>query len=257
MPNRILKESICISDSVDSLSFFEECLFYRLIVNCDDFGRYDGRTAVIKGRLFPLKSNVTDKMIENGLNKLCSVGIIGLYENNGKPYLYMCSWEDHQTIRNKKSKYPDPFSSESTCKQMISSERKCPRNPIQSESESISESESQSNAHTRDGESEQENLKRMFDAFWFEYPRKQDKAKAIVAFKALNPTDELLDVILDALRRQKASEQWQNPKYIPMPTTWLHGRRWEDEAPKAPQKNRYSALEALMAQTIAEEGGNA
>ena len=43
MPNRILKESICRSEEIDSLSWFEEVLFYRLIVICDDFGRYDGR----------------------------------------------------------------------------------------------------------------------------------------------------------------------------------------------------------------------
>ena len=54
MPNRILKESICSSDSINELSWFEECLFYRLIVNCDDYGRFDGRTAIIKNRLFPL-----------------------------------------------------------------------------------------------------------------------------------------------------------------------------------------------------------
>ena len=55
MPNRILKESVCTSDSIYALTWFEECLFYRLIVNCDDFGRFDGRVAVIKNRLFPLK----------------------------------------------------------------------------------------------------------------------------------------------------------------------------------------------------------
>ena len=43
MPNRIIKESICRSEEIDSLSWFEEVLFYRLIVTCDDFGRYDGR----------------------------------------------------------------------------------------------------------------------------------------------------------------------------------------------------------------------
>ena len=59
MPNRIIKESICTSDSIDSLSWFEEVLFYRLIVNCDDYGRFDGRPSIIKSRLFPLKENLT------------------------------------------------------------------------------------------------------------------------------------------------------------------------------------------------------
>ena len=40
MPNRIIRESICTSDSVDKLSWFEEVLFYRLIVNCDDLTTY-------------------------------------------------------------------------------------------------------------------------------------------------------------------------------------------------------------------------
>ena len=45
MPNRILKESIRTSDTIGELSWFEEVLFYRLIVSCDDYGRFDGRTA--------------------------------------------------------------------------------------------------------------------------------------------------------------------------------------------------------------------
>ena len=85
MPNRILKESICASDSIDQLSWFEECLYYRLLVNCDDFGRFDGRVAIIKNRLFPLKENLKQKMVETAVNKLAEVGLIALYESDGKP----------------------------------------------------------------------------------------------------------------------------------------------------------------------------
>ncbi|MCC8014702.1 MAG: hypothetical protein LIO87_05855 [Eubacterium sp.] len=63
MPNRILKESICRSEEIDSLSWFEEVLFYRLIVSCDDYGRFDARTKIIKGQCLPLKS-VTERDIE-------------------------------------------------------------------------------------------------------------------------------------------------------------------------------------------------
>ena len=69
MPNRILKESICTSGSIDDLSWFEEVLFYRLIVNCDDYGRFDGRTAIIKNRLFPLKENLTVKTVSEAIHK--------------------------------------------------------------------------------------------------------------------------------------------------------------------------------------------
>lgn len=137
MPNRIIKESICTSDSIDALSWFEECLFYRLIVNCDDFGRFDGRAAIIKNRLFPLKENLTIKAVEAAVQRLANIGLVVLYVFEDKPYLYLRTWDEHQTIRAKKSKYPDP-KPESICMQLQADECKCSRNPIQSESESES-----------------------------------------------------------------------------------------------------------------------
>ena len=131
MPNRILKESICTSDSLNSLGWFEEVLFYRLIVSCDDFGRFDGRMAVIKNRLFPLKENLTIKNVETAINKLARAGLVTPYESGGKPFLFLPTWNEHQSIRAKRSKYPEP---ENICKQMQADESKCPRNPIQSES---------------------------------------------------------------------------------------------------------------------------
>lgn len=122
MPNRILKESVCASDTIDRLSWFEEVLFYRLIVNCDDFGRFDGRPQYIKNRLFPLKENLTNKAVSTALDSLANAGLVVLYEFEGKPFLYLPTWNAHQSIRAKKSKYPDPAdcvaSHESICKQM-------------------------------------------------------------------------------------------------------------------------------------------
>ena len=144
MPNRVIKESICTSDTIDQLSWFEEVFFYRLIVNCDDYGRFDARTAILKARLFPLKS-VTEKQISDALHKLSTVGIVTIYEHDGRPYLQLVTWEKHQQIRAKKSKYPAP---DETYNHLISNDIKCPRNPIQSESESESEFESNTNNDT-------------------------------------------------------------------------------------------------------------
>ena len=122
MPNRILKESICSSDTIDGLSWFEEVFFYRLIVNCDDFGRFDARPAVLKARLFPLKERITLKDVSNALSKLADIGIVRLYECDSKPYLYLPTWRVHQTPRAAKSKFPSPDehlkSSEINCNQL-------------------------------------------------------------------------------------------------------------------------------------------
>lgn len=142
MPNRILKESICTSESLDCLSDKAEILFYRLIVQCDDYGRFDGRAAIIRSRCFPLKTDsIKDKDVEKYLNELVACDLIYLYESGGKRYLAMTGWENHQQVRSKRSKYPEP---ESICNQMISDDSKCPRNPIQSESNTESESVSES-----------------------------------------------------------------------------------------------------------------
>ncbi len=148
MPNRIIKESICRSDSIDSLSWFEEVLFYRLIVVCDDYGRFDGRPAIIKGACFPLKDDITKKHISEAIDKLSTVGLVRGYEVQGRPYLQLTTWDCHQQVRAKKSKYPSPddgiknqspgrsgtglymqeTSSEYICNHLMSDDIKCPRN---------------------------------------------------------------------------------------------------------------------------------
>lgn len=140
MPNRIIKESICRSDSIDSLSWFEEVLFYRLIVVCDDYGRFDGRPAVIRGSCFPLK-DIRLEQIEGALRKLSTAGMVRMYKAEERPFLQLITWEQHQRIRAKKSKFPAPDNSccqmtanDSRCSQVTESADKCSRNPIQSES---------------------------------------------------------------------------------------------------------------------------
>jgi len=139
MGNRILKESICTSDNIDQLSPVAENAFYRLMVNCDDYGRMDGRVKVLKSRLFPLKDITEDDMLSL-LAELEKADLIKGYSVGGHPYLQMKTWDRHQQVRAKRSKYPS--ADEITCNQLISDDSKCPRNPIQSESKSESVSES-------------------------------------------------------------------------------------------------------------------
>ena len=54
MPNRLLKESICESEEIDRLTWFQEVLFYRLIVKCDDYGILDARPKILKAKLLSL-----------------------------------------------------------------------------------------------------------------------------------------------------------------------------------------------------------
>lgn len=70
-----------------------------------------------------------------------------------------------------------------------------------------------------------------FWLFWQGYPRKIDKDRARRAWKKLKPDRALAKTILEALRRWKLCDQWQEERFIPHPATWLNGRRWEASPP--------------------------
>jgi hypothetical protein len=147
MPNRILKESLTRSESINELSWFAEVLFYRLIVVADDFGRFDGRAAVIKGTCFPLR-NIRTSQIEKGLKELASVSMIFTYTVKAKSFLQIANWSKFQSTRAMKSKWPSPeddnesqfelqntkaaqsdqiLNSANTCKQLHADECRCSR----------------------------------------------------------------------------------------------------------------------------------
>ena len=154
VPNRIIKESICTSEEIDKLTAFQETMFYRLIVNCDDYGRMDARVKILASKLFPLRRDIRENQIEDALRALTSAELVILYTVDGKPFLQMKTWEKHQTIRAKTSKYPPPESGvitpASRCKQMQADESRCFRNPIQKESESESKKEMEKIARARE-----------------------------------------------------------------------------------------------------------
>lgn len=108
MPDRIIRESICTSETLNRLSDFEERFWHRLIVNCDDFGRFYANPAILRGKLFPLSDGKTKKDMSDALNKLASVGLVELYTVDGKPFLHVAKWSKYQRTRAKVSKFPAP-----------------------------------------------------------------------------------------------------------------------------------------------------
>ena len=154
MPNRILKESICTNEQIDKLSPFDEIVFYRLIVNADDYGIFDGRPSILRSRLFPLR-DIRNSQIEDAIHNLASVELVSTYEVDGKPFVRLLGWERNQQSRARQSKYPGPdgryMNPDTACKQLKSDAIKCTRNPIQSESESNPNPTSNPKAYARDG----------------------------------------------------------------------------------------------------------
>jgi hypothetical protein len=121
MPNRILKDSVCTSDNIDALTVEAETFFYRLLVQCDDYGRMDARPAVLRARCFPLRlDKITEKHVSRFLKELVDAGLVGVYTVEGHPYLHLLKWDKHQQVRAQRSKYPAPEAADSEPPPVIS-----------------------------------------------------------------------------------------------------------------------------------------
>jgi hypothetical protein len=87
-----------------------------------------------------------------------------------------------------------------------------------------------------------------FEIFWRAYPRKVGKADARRVFdRAIKKTT--LERMLETLSWQRTQDQWlrDGGAYIPHPSTWLHGERWEDEPSETPtlKKQTLNNLRAI------------
>lgn len=68
-----------------------------------------------------------------------------------------------------------------------------------------------------------------FESFWEIYPKHQDKKKAKQKFLKLCTDEKKYQEIMQGLRNVLPVWAKKDTKYIPMPTTWLNGERWNDE----------------------------
>jgi len=230
MPNRILKESICTSEELASISAEAEVLFYRLIVKADDFGIYYANPKIIMGSCFPLTTPTKTK-VEGWLDELCCASLITIYvAEDGKRYLKLVAWEKHQQRRASKSKFPLPIAIDILCKQPQSLASTC--------------NHLHANVPVNENVNENVNEKRErvitktlpvlvdgFNLFWTIYPKRVGKKDATKAWNQIKPDDAKVQIIIQGVERLKKSEQWtrNGGQYIPNPATFLRGERWDDE----------------------------
>ena len=79
-------------------------------------------------------------------------------------------------------------------------------------------------------EPQQELSTDLFDEFWLIYPRHIAKKRAQTAWRQLNRASKV--AALSALVHwRRIWVRRDEPEFIPYPSSWLKGERWEDELP--------------------------
>ena len=233
MPNRIIKESVCISSSIDALSLEAERFLYRLWTHADDFGWMLANLQIIRAKCFPLRvDEVTLDHIGEWLVELECEEMIEIFEYKGKHYLHFTNWEKHQNKRASKSKYEIADDIDSA--QMISldssgyhviSHAHLARTRTRTRTRIYAHASEDADAE------KQTKQEREFAHFWEAYPKKKSKAAARKAWDQTVKTRPALDDLLAKLIALKKSEEWtkEGGQYIPYPASWLRAGGWDDE----------------------------
>lgn len=73
-----------------------------------------------------------------------------------------------------------------------------------------------------------ESLLNSFNQFWQIYPRRIGKGYARKAFLSASKIEDL-SIIIQAAEEFAHIMKGTDPQYIPHPSTWLNGERWDDD----------------------------
>ena len=131
----------------------------------------------------------------------------------------------------------------------------------QTETKSLTKTKTKTETNTKN---QNKDIQTKFDRFWLAYPKHQSKPQAFKAFSKIDPDEELMEQILNAIEIQKQSDQWSKDggQFIPLPATWLNNKRWEDDvlpstrkivpAQDFPQRD-YSGVQDEMMDALSKE----
>ena len=210
---RMINKSISVSEQVNDLSDFAALLFTWLIPHTDDYGVIPGTSRKIKALVIPMRKQSAEH-VESALKEIQTAGLIWRYVYYDTEYLQFCKFDEHQDL-HKRTDPKNPLYMEA--KEDSGNFRELPGNSPLIEPKRTKEKGTKPNL--------------LFDKFYKEYPKKKSPADALKAWNKINPDEELFNLIIDAVKKQKTSDDWtkDNGKFIPYPASWLNGKRWLDE----------------------------
>jgi hypothetical protein len=106
---RTIKPEFWTSLTIASLPVPVRLTFIGLWNHCDDHGRALLEPRLLKAAIWPLDDDVTSKVVELHIRTLAAVGLVHLYEAEGRNYLAVSHWTEHQKVeKRKQSRLPPP-----------------------------------------------------------------------------------------------------------------------------------------------------
>jgi hypothetical protein len=249
VPSRYLRDGILDSRRMGRVSEGAQLLYYKLLSLVDDYGRYEADPELLIIKCFPWsQASYTPEVLRRRLHELNGEGneghrssepLIHIYEANGKQYLEVI--DNQRTPRAMRSKYPSPSEPEGSLG--------IPKDPVGIvETSPLSNTNTNTNTKYLEKESEEKPLAEVlrvpprkpkpllteqqvewFEKFWKVYWRKDAKREAVKAFAKQVTTEEQFCCVMEAIKAQTPQRMDGPRRFIPLPSTWINGQRWEDE----------------------------
>jgi len=235
--SRNIKPGFFLDDELAELDPLARLLFIGLWIVADCEGRLEYRPKRIKAEILPYD----DCNIAKLLGDLAQSQFIAIYNVKEKRYIAIANFAKHQ----------NPHPNEVRKGSAIPSPEECATETL--------ETEEIANNHDKTLQERDESITNPadslllipstpngtcandaqigFEDFWAEYPKKKDKAKAKAKWKS-KKLDSKAEIILEDVRNRKVNDyDWrkEDGKYIPYPSTYLNGKRWEDEITPIPK----------------------
>jgi hypothetical protein len=219
---RSIRPEFWTSEDIAKFDWHTRLIFIGLWSYVDDNGVGRDVEPLITAALFPLDDSFSESSlrVHGALMQLEKGGQISRYSVGGKPYFHVSAFDTHQKInRPSPGRYPLPTSADAVLSEPLSESSVSPHADAP-----LGEGEK-----GRRGEeflSDESDDLDLFDEFWKLYPRKEAKQAARKAWASVTKKVEPQDVI-DGLVAYAFNP---DPKFRPLPASWLNGQRWEDEA---------------------------
>ena len=231
---RSIKPEFYRSEDIAALTRDERLVFIGLWSYVDDNGVGRDHDRLIIADLFPFDEYVeTLAMVSRALQALADRGLIARYTVDGKPFLFVNTWEKHQKIdRPNKPRYPLPTCGNAVIRDTLATPSRGLRQNV------ASGAVEQWNRGTEEQRTKQPSSPAapstvsepdpwLFTEFWKLYPRKVGKEAArkswARAVRKANP-----DEIVASAGRYGTDPNLPEEQFIPHPAKWLNDGRWSD-----------------------------
>jgi len=124
MPQRFLRPGITNSERWNSVGFDCQSFYIRILTHVDDYGRFDGRPAVLHGHCFSVwneqnpGNEVNLQQVERMLQQLADKKLVEWYEQDGKKVIQLVQWQE-RIRENTKSKWPERTEVAASCSKLL------------------------------------------------------------------------------------------------------------------------------------------